>query len=65
MSYSRPQGGVEIYLKVVLLVQKMEINTKSAIVEHIASVAEWSIATGCKPVGHSPTKVRILPGAHR
>ncbi len=41
----------------------MEINAKSAIVKRIASVAEWSIATGCKPVGHSPTKVRILPGA--
>lgn len=26
-------------------------------------MAEWSIATGCKPVGHSPTEVRILLGA--
>lgn len=26
-------------------------------------MAEWSIATDCKSVGHRPTKVRILLGA--
>jgi len=26
-------------------------------------VAERSIATGCKPVGHRPSLVRIQPGA--
>ncbi len=31
----------------------------------IASVAERSIATGCKPVDFKSTKVRILPGAQR
>ena len=27
-------------------------------------MAEWSIATGCKPVAHWATLVRIQPGAH-
>ena len=47
--------SVEIYVKSQSL--------KQSTIEYNASVAERSIATDCKSVGHRPTEVRILPGA--